>query len=44
MLNQGPHIVEALTMLDTIVRDAERRRSKGDALAAPLRLPDFPND
>jgi pyruvate kinase len=44
MLNKGPHIVEALTMLDTIVRDAERRRSKGDALAAPLRLPDFPND
>mgnify|MGYP002065187944 CR=1 FL=1 len=44
MLNKGPHIVQALSMLDTIIRDAERRRFKGDALAAPLRLPGFPTD
>ncbi len=42
MLNKGPHILEALRMLDVIVRDMERRRSKGRGLPAPLRLPAFP--
>ncbi|MEJ2385404.1 MAG: pyruvate kinase, partial [Xanthomonadales bacterium] len=44
MLNKGPHILDALRMLDTITRDMERRRRKGRARAARLELPAFPAD
>jgi pyruvate kinase len=44
MLNKGPYINEALRMLDTVVRDMERRRLKGRARAARLAPPEFPAD
>ena len=44
MLNKGPHILATLRMLDTVIRDMERRRRKGRARATRLQLPAFPPD